>query len=145
LEMAWGEVLSRLLRDGFQVTAVSVPSRSEEKRRAFSRPHLGIFISLLPSFLIFKPCCLVPVLWSLFGGSVGILHLFAPLEPYRLLFMLASLGLLGSAFYQLYLRPPTFSFGENRDSVLTSRVLFWIASSLFIGATLSPLLLPHGF
>jgi hypothetical protein len=59
--------------------------------------------------------------------------------------MLISLGLLSSAFYSLYFRSPVINFAENRQSVLTSRILLWIASGLFVGAVLSPMLLPQAF
>jgi hypothetical protein len=59
--------------------------------------------------------------------------------------MAASVGLLGSAFYRLYLRPPPFIVAENARSVVTSRILFWVASALFVIATLAPVLFPHSF
>ena len=138
LEMAWRAALDALTQGGFQVTALSVTQRPGEQRRALPQARISVFASLLPSFLVIKPCCLIPTLGSLFGGSVGMLHVFAPLEPYQPLFMLTSLGLLGSAFYHLYLRPPTFNAEDKRDSILTSRLLFWIASGVFIAAVLYP-------
>lgn len=145
LAMAWQEVLSLLSRDGFQVTALAATPPSKEPQRILPRIRMGIAMSLLPSFLVLKPCCLIPVLGSVFGGSISVLHIFAPLEPYRPVFMLVSLGLLGSSFYSLYWRSPVTNFAESRQSVLASRVLLWIASGLFVGATLSPLLLPQAF
>jgi hypothetical protein len=136
LEIAWQGVLKALSQDGFQVTALTVTPHPGEQRYALPRARIGILASLLPSVLVIKPCCLIPTISSLFGGSVGVLHIFAPLEPYRPIFMLASLGLLGSAFYHLYLCPPTFNSGGNKGSVLTSRFLFWIAGGVFAGAAL---------
>jgi hypothetical protein len=138
LEMAWQGALDALTQGGFQVTVLPVTQRPGEQRRALPQARIGIFASLLPSFLVIKPCCLLPTLGSLFGGSVGVLHVFAPLEPYQPLFMLTSLGLLGSAFHHLYLRPPTFNAKDQRDSILTSRLLFWLASGVFIAAALYP-------
>ena len=101
--------------------------------------------SLVPSFLL-STCCLGPTLYVLFGTSVGGLSIFTPLEPYRPLFMLAAAGLLGYAFYHLYLRPPQFACVEDGHSALrTSRVLFWIASLVFVVAALYPVVLPRFF
>ncbi len=101
--------------------------------------------SLVPSFLI-STCCLGPTLYVLFGVSVGGLGIFAPLEPYRPLFMLAAIGLLGYAFYYLYVRPPQFDCVENgRSTLKTNRFLFWVASVVFVVAALYPVVLPHFF
>src|SRR5262249_612717 len=114
LAMAWQEVLSSLVRDGFQVTPVAATPSSEESQRIVPQTRMGIVMSLLSSFLVLKPCCLIPVLGSVFGGSMSILHLFTPLEPYRPIFMLVSLGLLGSSFYSLYFRSPVITTVENK-------------------------------
>ncbi len=138
LEMAWQAALTTLTHSGFQVTTLAVMLRSSGQRQVAPQARTGVFASLLPSLLIIKPCCLTPILGSLFGGSVGVLHIFAPLEPYQPLFMLMSLGLLGSAFYRLYLRPPTFDGEDTRGSIRTSRVLFWLASGVFLAAVVYP-------
>ena len=111
----------------------------------FSQTRLGIALSLFPSFFVLKPCCLIPVLGSVFGGSFSLLHIFAPLEPYRPLFMAISVGLLSSAFYRLYIRPPTFIMTETAHSVVTRSILFWLASTLFVIAALAPVLFPRIF
>jgi hypothetical protein len=145
LEVAWQDVLAILARDGLVVTTLVAAQPAQESPRAHARTRVNILASLLPSFLVLKPCCLLPMGWSLFGGTMGVLHLLAPLEPYRPLFMLLSLALLSSAFYRLYLRPLAPDLGDTSDSVFGSRVLFWVASSLFIGAALSPLLFSQRF
>lgn len=145
LPQAWQDVLTILAKDGFVVTILPTPQSISDKQRPQVQTRMSILTSVLPSFLVLKPCCLLPMGWSLFGGTMGVLHIFAPLEPYRPLFMLVSVVLLSSAFYQLYLRPPALGWGDTGDSVFKSRVLFWIASSFFIGAALSPLLFSHGF
>lgn len=101
--------------------------------------------SLVPSFLV-STCCLGPTLYVLFGVSVGGLSIFTPLEPYRPVFMLAALGLLGYAFHHLYIRPPQFDCAEDgRSALKTSRVFFWIASLVFAVAALYPVVLPYFF
>ncbi|MGH7964918.1 MAG: mercuric transporter MerT family protein [Candidatus Binatia bacterium] len=99
--------------------------------------------SLVPSFLV-STCCLGPTLYVLFGVSVGGLSIFTPLEPYRPAFLFAALGLLGYAFHHLYIRPPQFDCVEDGHSALrTSRVLFWVASVVFVVAALYPVVLPR--
>ncbi len=105
----------------------------------------SILGSLLPSFLL-STCCLGPTLYVLFGVSLGGLSIFAPLEPYRPLLMLLATGLLGYAFYHLYIRPPAFDCVENgRSALRRSRFLLWTASLIFITAALYPILLPRFF
>lgn len=101
--------------------------------------------SLVPSFLV-STCCLGPTLYVLFGVSVGGLGVFAPLEQYRPVLMLAAMGLLGYAFYHLYIRLPQFDCVENgRSALRTSRFLFWVASLVFVTAVLYPVVLPYFF
>jgi len=142
---AWDEVCTVLTRNGFQINVMDPTPPPEKPRRMLPQTRLGIALSLFPSFVVLKPCCLIPVLGSVFGGSFSLLHIFAPLEPYRPLFMAVSAGLLGSAFYRLYLRPPSFLVAETAPSVVTSYRLFWVASTLFVIATLAPVLFPHTF
>lgn len=101
--------------------------------------------SLVPSFLV-STCCLGPTLYILFGVSLGGLGVFASLEPYRPLFMLAAVGFLGYAFYHLYIRPPQFDCVEDgRSALRTSRFFFWLASVVFAVAALYPVVLPRFF
>ena len=137
LAAAWQGVLTTLAHKGLHVTVLPTPSPKRSLGQFPGGIRLGIMGSLLPSVLILKPCCVLPMLWSFFGGGVGALSVFAPLEPYRPLLMLAALGLLGSAFYYLYLHPLPTNTGERSDSVLASRVFFWVASAIFAGAALS--------
>ena len=74
LPQAWQEVLTILARDGFVVTTLATPQLAHESQRTHARTRFNILTSLLPSFLIPKPCCLLPIGWSLFGGTVGVLH-----------------------------------------------------------------------
>ncbi len=101
--------------------------------------------SLIPTFFV-STCCLGPTVYVLFGVSVGGLSVLAPLEPYRPLFMVGAIALLGSAFYHLYVRPPALACVEQGHAPLKKqRLLFWVASVLFIVAALYPLVLPHFF
>jgi mercuric ion transport protein len=107
------------------------------------KEFISSFASLVPSFLV-STCCLGPTLYVLFGASVGGLSIFTPLEPYRPAFMLVAVGLLGYAFHHLYIRPPQFDCVEDgRSALRTSRVVFWIASLVFVVAALYPVVLPH--
>jgi mercuric ion transport protein len=109
------------------------------------KEFISSLASLVPSVLV-STCCLGPTLYVLFGVSAGGLSSFTPLEPYRPVFMLAALGLLGYAFRHLYIRPPQFDCVEDgRSALRTSRVLFWVASVVFIVAALYQVVLPHFF
>ena len=118
---------------------------TSEKNPVMQKGLLSTVGSLVPSFLV-STCCLGPTVYVLFGVSVGGLSVFAPLEPYRPLFMVGAVALLGYAFYHLYVRPPTFTCVENgRSRLTTPRLLFWIASVLFMVAALYPAVLQHFF
>ena len=118
---------------------------TSEKTPVLQKGFLSTVGSLLPSFLV-STCCLGPTVYVLFGVSVGGLSVFAPLKPYRPVFMVVAVALLGSAFYHLYVRPPTFACVENgRSPLRTQRLLFWVASVLFMVAALYPLVLPQFF
>jgi len=141
-----------LARSSLCASACSIPNRETaqegERERGsvlMRKEVMGSVGSLVPSFLV-STCCLGPTLYVLFGVSVGGLSVFAPLEPYRPVFMLAALALLGYAFYHLYIRPPQFDCVEDgRSALRTSRVLFWVASLVFVVAALYPLVLPRFF
>src|SRR5262249_57654622 len=81
--------------------------------------------SIIASLLVSR-CCLGPTVYVLFGVSVSGLSVLAPLEPYRPLFMMVAVALLGSAFYHLYVRPPAVACVDpGHASLRTQRLLFW--------------------
>jgi mercuric ion transport protein len=127
-----------------QWVMLRVPSVPDgESARSIRKEVVSSLGSLVPSFLL-STCCLGPTLYVLFGVSVGGLSIFTSLEPYHPAFLLAALVLLGYAFYHLYIRPPQFDCVENgRSALRTSRVVFWIASLIFVVAALYPVVLPH--
>lgn len=99
--------------------------------------------SLAQSFLV-STCCLAPTLYVFFGLSMGGFSIFTPLEPYRPFFMLSAVGLLGYAFYHLYVQPLQFDCTQDGWSTLrASRVVFWFASVVFVMAALYPVVLPY--
>lgn len=134
-------------RTGPQRVTLRIPAAQEEAREQrgvrMRKEVMSSLSSLVPSVLV-STCCLGPTLYVLFGVSVGGLSIFTPLEPYRPAFMLAALGLLGYAFHHLYIRPPQFDCVEDgRSALRTSRIMFWIASLVFVVAALYPVVLPH--
>jgi len=142
------ETVSDVRKEPQRVT-LSAPSAQEGERERGSvrmrKEVMSSLGSLVPSVLV-STCCLGPTLYVLFGVSVGGLSIFTPLEPYRPAFMLAALGLLGYAFHHLYIRPPQFDCVEDgRSALRTSRVVFWIASLVFVVAALYPVVLPYFF
>lgn len=139
-----------LTRSSVGASAYSVTNRetAQEEERKQGSTHMRKEVissvgSLVPAFLV-STCCLGPTLYVLFGVSVGGLSIFTPLEPYRPAFMLVAVGLLGYAFHHLYIRPPQFDCVEDgRSALRTSRIVFWIASLVFVAAALYPVVLPH--
>lgn len=74
-------------------------------------------------------CCVVPlvlVLLGVTGAWLGVLHRFEPLRP---VFVVLALGLLGWAFWSLYIQPRRCAPGEAcaQPAVLKrQRVIFWL-------------------
>ncbi|HAV63884.1 MAG TPA: hypothetical protein DCY13_16155 [Verrucomicrobiales bacterium] len=58
--------------------------------------------------------------------------------------MIIAVGVLGYAFFHLYVQPPQFDCVEDgRSTLRTSRVVFWFASVVFVMAALYPVMLPY--
>ena len=96
-----------------------------------AQDHLGSVGALLSAALV-ASCCLGPVLFLLFGASIGALSALGALEPYRPYFITAALGFWGYGFYRLYLRRPVTGGAECATGACArpcsgARVLLWIA------------------
>ena len=90
-----------------------------------------------------KPCCLIPVLWSVTGGGIGALQVFEPLAPYGPYFIAVTAVLLTVAFFQVYFRVPEARLESIRTSVHRSRSVLWFATAVFVMATVYPIIAPH--
>ncbi|MBI2803206.1 MAG: hypothetical protein HYX63_23550 [Gammaproteobacteria bacterium] len=141
---AWDESLFALSASGLTVTPMQETESLAIKSRLRRSPaNLSLAGSLASSFFVLKPCCLIPALWSISGGSIGVLQILKPLEPYRPYFMAVTAVLLAVAFFQVYFKIPVGRTADVRASVRQSRIIFWLSAVAFIGATLYPIVAPH--
>lgn len=95
----------------------------------------------LASAALVASCCLSPVLFLLFGTTIGALGSLSVLEPYRAYFMTAGFGFWGYGFYRLYVRNPA-----GRDGVACAceqpsrgaRALLWVMLGVLVLAIVYP-------
>ncbi|MGH8596132.1 MAG: mercuric transporter MerT family protein [Gammaproteobacteria bacterium] len=138
---AWDESLAVLAASGLVLTP-TLNTKSPRIGSTSRPPTAGLSIagSLASSFLVLKPCCLIPVLWSVSGGGIGALQIFEPLEPYRPFFIAVTVVLLAVAFSQVYFRAPAVETESVRISVRRSRRILWLATVVFLFATVYPII-----
>jgi len=105
------------------------------------RNETAAVLGTVASALAIASCCIGPVLFLIFGTTVGALSSLAVLEPYRPYFIGVGLTSWGYAFYGLYLRKPAGggSCGEacERPS-RAGRALLWLSLGVFAAAILLP-------
>lgn len=86
-------------------------------------------------------CCIGPVVFALLG--LGSAAFAVALEPYRPLFIAATLVLLAGAFYRVYRRPPEARCGPDGSCPPPSRrtrlkVLLWMVTVVVLAALAFP-------
>lgn len=90
-------------------------------------------------------CCVGPLLLLSMGiGGAWISHLTA-LEPYRPVFIVLTVLLLGFAFWKLYLVPQSCAVEDECVADRTrnvQRILFWIFVPITLALIASPWILP---
>lgn len=91
-------------------------------------------------------CCIGPLAFAMLGlGGAGFL---VAMEPYRPIFAVVTLGLLGVGFYTTY-RPRAAKIDDcGCEMPMTNRVgrwTLWGASGVAMLALLSPSLIPYLF
>jgi mercuric ion transport protein len=111
-----------------------------------TKDHLGPLGALVSAALV-ASCCVGPVLFLLFGASIGALSALSALEPYRIWFVTAAAGSWGYGFYRLYLRQPVAAGAActaacERPSA-RARVLLWVALGVLAVAIGYPSLAVH--
>ena len=111
-----------------------------------SRDLLGPLGTLVSAGLV-GSCCLGPVLFLLFGVSLGALSALSALEPLRLWFIASALGFWSYGFRRLYLRGPATAGAAcdvacKRPSA-SARVLLWIALRVLVIAIVYPSFAAH--
>jgi mercuric ion transport protein len=136
---AWNSAVATLAASGLNFT----PVESVNAISRAPRTTLPIMGSLASSFLVLKPCCVIPLLWSVSGGGMAFLQVFEPLEPYRPVFMAITLALLSAAFYRLYFAAGTMVSESIRSSVRKSRGILWFATAIFLVSTFYPIFAPQ--
>lgn len=90
-------------------------------------------------------CCVIPLILLALGIGGSWLSSLSVLEPYRPLFIGATLLLLTIAFHRIYLTPRACDPNSRcpRPNARTSqRVAFWIVSTLALCLIAAPWLIP---
>jgi mercuric ion transport protein len=90
-------------------------------------------------------CCLIPLTLLALGIGGSWLSSLSLLEPYRPLFIGATLLFLAFAFYRIYLAPRICDPGSSRaqpGARKRLRVAFWIVSTLAFSLIAAPWLIP---
>lgn len=90
-------------------------------------------------------CCLIPLTLLALGMVGSWLSSLSLLEPYRPLFIGATLLFLAFAFYRIYLAPRICDPGSSRaqpGARKRLRVAFWIVSTLAFSLIAAPWLIP---
>ena len=98
-------------------------------------------LGTLVSAALVASCCLSPVLFLLFGTTIGMLGSLSVLEPYRVYFVMAGFGFWGYGFYRLYVRNPAGRAGVacacERPS-RGARALLWVMLGVLVLAIVYP-------
>jgi len=90
-------------------------------------------------------CCVIPLILLTLGIGGSWLSSLSLLEPYRPLFIGATVLLLSFAFHRIYLAPRVCDPGSScaqRNVIKRPRLAFWIAATLAFGLIAVPWLLP---
>jgi mercuric ion transport protein len=98
------------------------------------------------SALAASACCIGPLAFAMLGlGGAGFL---VAMEPYRPVFTVVTLGLLGVGFYTTYRSQPAQADDCGCESPNTNRFgrwMLWGATGVALLALASPSLIPHLF
>lgn len=102
------------------------PLKSESNRFA----SLGV-VGAVISAILASLCCVGPFVLIMLGAGgawVGNLRAF---EPYRLIFILFTIGFLGAGFYNVYKKPKEdCSLCEVPQTKKVRKIVFWTATIL---------------
>lgn len=107
-----------------------------------NRESLATGSAIAASFLI-GSCCIVPVVFLVFGVSLGSLGALSALEPFQPIFILAGLVALCYAGFKIFREPPAAEFDDTpcdpqtRNRRLLRRI-FPIAVLLFVSSIVYP-------
>ncbi len=86
--------------------------------------------------LLAASCCIGPVIFIIFGTSVGFFSKFAILSPYRPYLLGAAFIMLGYSFWKLYLKKEDCKCEADLRTRRIARAIFWTAAvALIISAS----------
>lgn len=89
--------------------------------------------------LLAASCCIGPVVFAVFGTSIGFLGKLAILDPIRPYLLAAACGMFGYSFWKLYLKKSIPCDCEaDRRSRRIARGIFWTGFTALIFAVLFP-------
>ncbi|MFV1957654.1 MAG: mercuric transporter MerT family protein [bacterium] len=89
-------------------------------------------LGTIAASLLAASCCIGPVIFIIFGTSVGFLSKFAIFSPFRPYLLGAALLMLGYSFWKLYLKKVDCNCEADFRSRRIARGIFWAAASALI-------------
>ncbi|GBE15858.1 MAG TPA: hypothetical protein ENH32_00550 [Proteobacteria bacterium] len=102
-----------------------------ENRVVLRKENLSSFGSIVAALLA-ASCCIGPVIFIIFGTSVGFLSKFAALSPFRPYMLGAAFLMLGYSFWKLYLKKADCSCEADFRTRRIARMIFWTAAVAMI-------------
>jgi mercuric ion transport protein len=82
--------------------------------------------------LLAASCCIGPVIFILFGTSVGFMSNLMVLDPYRPYMLGAAFLMLGYSFWKLYVRQVDCNCEADIRTRRVARIIFWTAATALI-------------
>jgi mercuric ion transport protein len=123
---------------------VASKNMSDLKKSSAQREN-GLLIGGIVSAIGASICCVGPLVLLALGVSGAWIGSLTALEPYRPIFIGATLLFLGLAFYRLYLARPACSPESacaNPRTLKRQRLAFWIVTVLVLGLIAVPWFAP---
>ncbi len=98
-----------------------------ENKLALGKENLSSFGSVAASLLA-ASCCIGPVIFIVFGTSVGFLSKLMVLDPLRPYMLGAAFLMLGYSFWKLYLKKVDCNCEADFRTRRIARMIFWTAT-----------------
>lgn len=102
-----------------------------ENKVILRKENLSSFGSIAAALLA-ASCCIGPVVFILFGTSVGFLSNLMVLDPLRPYMLGAAFVMLGYSFWKLYLKKVDCDCEADVRTRRIARVIFWTAAVAMI-------------
>jgi mercuric ion transport protein len=107
----------------------------KENKTTLRKENLSSFGSIAGALLA-ASCCIGPVIFIIFGTSVGFLSKLMVLDPYRPYMLGAAFLMLGYSFWKLYLKNVDCNCEADFRTRRIARMIFWTAAvALIISAS----------